>query len=483
MSLSTAFDTAKSSLAASQAQTALVARNIANVNTVGATKKYANVVTGLNGQIQIKSIAQSSNYALFRNMLDASAAVGKGNVISNGLDRLSETLGDTQLSRSPAAMASKLSDALTTLSASPNNYELARNAVTAAADLARTLNEASATTQTIRKDADDELVNAAAEMNQLLARIESLNKIVISGTRTGEDVTDASDQRDQAVAALSQYVGVNIVTRGDNDMVLYTDSGVTLFEATARVVGFNSTPGLNETVKEGNALTIDGVAVTGSNAYMPLKSGSVAGLVALRDDVLVTYQTQLDEIARGLVEAFAENDGTGPVAGLFTATAARLDASGSLVEGNVGLAGSLRLADGVVTTPTLLRDGITHSYNPGGNGAGAVAGFTGRLNELSAALSAPRAFSGTSGAAPSGSIADYAASSVSWLQSARQTSLNETEYKTTVLDRTQVTLSNETGINMDEQLTRMMELERSFQASSKLISTIDEMLKTLLNAI
>jgi flagellar hook-associated protein 1 FlgK len=479
MSLSTAFDTAKSSLAASQAQTAIVARNIANVNTVGATRKYANVVTGLNGQVQVKSVTQSSNYALFRNMLDASAAVGKGNVINNGLDRLSETLGDTNLSRSPAAMVTKLSDALNTLSASPNNYELARNAATAAADLATTIKEASITTQTIRKDADTELVNAAADMNRILANIEALNKQVIVGTRTGADVTDFSDQRDQAVAALSQYVGVSIVMRGDNDMVLYTDSGVTLFETTARAVEFSATPGLNETVTEGNALRIDGTAVTGSTAYMPLKSGSVAGLVALRDDVLVTYQTQLDEMARGLVEAFAETKTGNPaVMGLFQSDTATMNPDGTLATGLVGLAGSLRVADGLAASPTMLRDGFVYDYNTDDLG-----GFTGRLNALSTAMTATRGFSPISGADPAGSIADYASSSVSWLQATRQTSLTETEYKTTLLERTQDTLSNETGINMDEQLTQMLQFERSFQASSKLISTIDEMLQTLLNSI
>ena len=89
----------------------------------------------------------------------------------------------------------------------------------------------------------------------------------------------------------------------------------------------------------------------------------------------------------------------------------------------------------------------------------------------------------TSSADPSASIADYAASSASWLQATRSASLTETEYKQTVLELTQQTLSNETGINMDEQLTQMIEIERSYQASSKLISTIDEMMKTLLDTI
>lgn len=715
MSLSSALDTAKSSLAASQTQTAIISRNIANVNTAGATRKYANVITGASGRVQVTSVTQSSNSVLYRNMLDANAAVGKGNVIGNGLDRVNDLLGDTELSRSPASMVASLGDALSTLAASPNNYELARNAATAAADLVTTLNDASDTVQTIRKDADNELVVAAADMTRILARIEDLNRSIIAGTRSGADITDLGDQRDQAVVALSQYVGVTSQTRGDNDLVLYTDSGVTLFETKARTVQYSATPGLNATVPQGNAFRIDGTPVTGDLAYMPLKSGSVAGLVALRDDVMVTYETQLDEIARGLIQAFKETSATGAAStGVFTAAGLSAPAEASIgtfkagsatsadtlgfdfiyndqtyraslsftgpatasayqaalqsavqnaipvggtaplgagkvaVENNggafslstestgvlglglsnirstlvskygglataaapvpgtagppatpatmaigafaagtitagdklafqftydgvayaasrtftgtpadagafttflqgaietavpvaggvplgagkvtavntagalglatvatgaaksialtgvgavagdpslftgglvagasaspiTGLAGQLRLAAAVAADPRTIRDGVVYKYN-----AEAAGGYTVRLNELSDALAARRGFAAGSGADPSGSVADYAASSVSWLQNARQTSLSETEYKTTLLDGTKKALSDETGINMDEQWTHLSEIQRSYQASAKLITTIDEMLKTLLDSI
>lgn len=703
MSLSTALDTAKSSLTATQTQTGIIARNIANVNTIGATKKTANVVTGLLGQVHVTSITQSSNAVLYSNMLEANSAVGKGNVIANGLTRISETLGDTALSRSPAAMVSAMNDALSTLAASPNNYELARNAATAASDLVTRITESSATVQSVRRDADAELVQAAADMTRILATIEDLNTRIVAGTRSGSDVTDLNDARDQAVVQLSAYVGVTTLTRGNNDLVIFTDSGVTMFETTARKVEFSSTGGLNATVAEGNAFRIDGTAVTGSNAFMAIKSGIVSGLVSLRDDVMVTYQTQLDEMARGLIDAFKEVPGSDIATGLFTAsgisapasatigkfnagsiaagdsltfdfvygdksyratanfTAAPADAedfrailqsaiglattvdggatlptgadvtvgntndvlslssqtSGALgvsvsniqtyvatktgglsaaapVAGSInvgtfapgtiaagdkvaftfryggvdyavshtftsvpadeaayatvlskaieaavpvsggaalgsnkvaaaagppmtltaanpavviglsevktvpadlamhnggltggasantitGLAAQLKLAAGVTADPTLIRDGVNADYNKQDAG-----GFTTRLNQLSEALGSARSFSATSGADPSASLADYAASSISWLQATRQTAIADTDYKQTVLDQTQATLSNETGINMDEQLTRMLELERSFQAASKLISTIDEMLNTLLNSI
>ena len=72
---------------------------------------------------------------------------------------------------------------------------------------------------------------------------------------------------------------------------------------------------------------------------------------------------------------------------------------------------------------------------------------------------------------------------MSWLQDNRSKALDDADYKQTLLDRTKETLSNETGVNLDQETLRLLDLERSFQASSKILSTVDEMMKTLLNAI
>ena len=89
-----------------------------------------------------------------------------------------------------------------------------------------------------------------------------------------------------------------------------TSSGVVLFDKTARTVSFAPT-NVYTAGTTGNAVYIDGVPVTGANSVMPLKSGKLAGLAQLRDQDTVTYQSQLDEIARGLIEVFAESDQTG----------------------------------------------------------------------------------------------------------------------------------------------------------------------------
>ena len=42
--------------------------------------------------------------------------------------------------------------------------------------------------------------------------------------------------------------------------------------------------------------------------------------------------------------------------------------------------------------------------------------------------------------------------------------------------------SNATGVNVDEEMANLLELERSFEASARLISAIDQMYASLLQA-
>ncbi|KAB0679896.1 flagellar hook-associated protein FlgK [Aureimonas leprariae] len=602
--LTSALNTAKSSLSATQAQTALVSRNIANANTEGATRKYANVVTGAGGIVQVLSVAQSSNSVLFRNMLDSTSGVAQSTVVQKGLERINEMIGDIANGQTPAALIGKLTDALDAYAKSPNNYDFARTAADAAKDVATALNQGTETVDTIRRDADDQLADAATDMTRLLSKIQDLNDRVVMGTATNRDVTDLVDQRDQAVAELSQFVGVTAKTRGNNDLVLYTDSGVTLFDKVPRTVGFVQTHPLADG-QDGNGFQIDGVLVTGANAMMPLKSGKIAGLVDLRDHVAVSYQNQLDEMARGLVAATAERPATGAdVPGIFTSlntlalrTTSKVDvgtfAAGSLANGNVmtfdlqlggttykvsgelltadfasatafaaklqtmiaaavpaggtgtlgadhvavtadgsgkitlsaggtgaklalgisnfasratlgtatndataktgglvaataeitnttipGLARLISVSSAVTANAAKIRDGVGVTYNTANAG-----GYTARINALIGNLTGNQSFAGGTETIASGTLAAFATSSTSWLQDKRSSATSTTEYKQTLLDQTKTVLSNETGINLDTESLKMLELERSYQASSKVLTTIDQMLKTLMEAI
>ena len=320
------------------------------------------------------------------------------------------------------------------------------------------------------------------DLNGLLEDFHSVNSAIVVGTHAGIDITDKLDQRDKLLSQISEIIGVNMVTRGDNDAVIYTDSGVTLFETTARSVTFAPTPGLGA-AQTGNAVFVDGVPVTGSTATMPIKSGRLQGLSDLRDKATITYQSQLDEVARSLIQTFAEfrPERAGHIAGcarsLHVVRLAR-DAGFSVGAGTGWLHHGQRQRRSGAGWQPFAASGWRHS-NPGNpaylyNSSNA-AGYANRLTDLLDKLGATQSFDPVAGIDASASFGKFSTASVSWLEFARQDATNSSDYSTTLVNQASDALSNATGVNLDDEMSLLLELEKSDQASAKLIGVIEGM--------
>jgi flagellar hook-associated protein 1 FlgK len=478
---------ARSSLYTSGDQTSVVSRNIANAGVPLYSRKSVEIVTVPGSGVRTSQVVRAEEPALFRTMLGANSDASAQQVVVDALDILNTTINDVEQGASPAGLLAKFSDALQGYAAQPQSQLAAEGAVRAARNLSNGLNDASSVVQKARQDADAAMASSVDRINTLLARFDTVNKEIVTGTQSGTDVTDHLDTRDQILNELSAELGIRTSDRADGDMAVYTDSGVVLYDRGARSVQFTPTiapaPG-----QPGNAVIIDGVPVTGSGAMMPLQSGRLVGFAAVRDDITVTYQRQLDQMGRALIETFAESDQSGggqpDVPGLFTYT------GGALPSGNIdGLALSIsvnknvdpdagglaiRLRDGGISDPS----NLDYIYNSTG-----AASYTDRLDELATKFKGTQSFDSGAGLEPSATLLDYSSSSVAWLQERRKIAGDAHDYLSTLYQRATESHSKLTGVNLDEEMSTMLELERSYQSSSKIINVVDQMYSALFAAI
>jgi len=491
MSLTTATNIAQSALNVISAQTEVLTRNIAGANATSTySTKIVNVATSIDGGAQVASIVRVQNQTLFDNLLSATSSSSKQSAISAGLDQIETTVGtsaDGTASQSPSVLLANFVSALQSYDASPSDSSFAGAAVSAAKSLVSGLNSATTTVQTIRQQADSDIAASVTTINSLLQQFQTVNNEIVRGTVTGADTTDAQDARDELLKQLSEQIGITTVTGNNNTMNIYTDSGVTLFQGTARTVSFTPTTTFTSGTT-GNALYVDGVPVTGPSATMGIQSGKLAGLVSLRDNITVTYQNQLDEIAGSLISNFAESDqsgGGGPdQPGLFTTVG-----SSTLPTSTAGLAGLITvnasvdpsqggnaflLRDGGISDPS----GTNYTYNTNGD-----ASYSDRISQLLTNLSATQSFGAGGGITSTGTISDYAGASVSWLETQRTDASSESTYQTTLLSQSTTALSNGTGVNIDSQMSHMLTLEQSYQASAKLMATINSMFQSFMSTL
>ena len=499
MSLSTAFNVISSSFAANAAQIAVVSNNIANVNTPGYSRQIANAVTNSYGGADVASVTREANAELLEQVSSSTSQAATQQAISNGLSTLAATVDDSsstsstsgadQNGASPSAMLSNLQSALATYEDSPTSSSAADAVVSAASDLASSLNSASATVAQVREQADQNMASSVSTINSLLNQFTAANNNVVTGLQTGADVSSAEDTRASIVTQLAQQIGVSTTTAANGSESIYTDSGVTLFQDTPRTVSFTPTPTLVDG-GNGNAVTVDGVPITGANSPMPIQSGALAGYAALRDMLAPEYEAQLDQIAGGLINAFAESDQSATptqpsLPGLFTTPGATSLPS---MSATTGLADAIEVNPNADPSqggdPTLIRDGgISDPGNPAYTyNTTDSASYTGRIQQLISQISATQSFDPSAGLGSSSSLTDYANASVSWLQAENQQASNASSYQNALATQATSALSNATGVNLDTEMTNMLNLENTYASTAKLLTTVNSMFSALLDA-
>jgi flagellar hook-associated protein 1 FlgK len=486
MPLSSTLDVARSSLAVLSDQAAVVSRNVAQAGVAGATRKVVRLTTDPGYAPRMAGIDRGVPEALQGRMLAASSDAAREDVIVAGLESL-QAVADPQSGVTVGVRIGELASALQTFAARPSDLAVAGSAIASARDVVDALRSGAAAVARVREQAQSDIVGIVDDLNVQLSRLDELDTTVTSGTRSGKDVTDDLDERDRVIGRIAEQIGLTVIRRADNGVSLYTDSGITLYDGTVRQVVLTNEPLLPG--HKGAALVVDGILASGPDAIMRTTSGRLAGLIELRDGIAMTWGAQLDELARGLIGAFAEADQRQPptlpiAAGLFRAPGSNVLPPDGVV--SVGLAASIEINPTVDPSRSgdvsKLRDGgiagAPYVYN-----THALSSYASRLQELVDRLSVEVDSAPGSELPPKASVSEMAAASVGWLQNVRVSSDSQSKYARSVMERASSALENVAGVSIDEQITELLELQRSYQASTKLISTVDSMFSSLLQAI
>ena len=132
--------------------------------------------------------------------------------------------------------------------------------------------------------------------------------------------------------------------------------------------------------------------------------------------------------------------------------------------------------------PYLLRDG-------GANGSSYVyntssqSGFQGRLSSLISAMTKPMTFDSATKLSTNYSIAGLASASAGWVEQGRSDATAASTAADAVTSRATDALSRETGVNIDEEMSQLLALEKSYQAAAKIMTTVNSMLGDLMDSV
>ncbi len=356
MTLGAVLNSTRSSLAALAERTNTVSENIANVDNPAYSRRIAQSVSDYHGVRRV-AVSRSEDSELLARMLEYTSLHSANAARAEGLENLGLIYGDVDSEVSPLALMSRLQADMQAFASMPDSATAAARAVGTARDLAEAINRGAESVAALRQQADADIARSVDRVNDLLQRFHEANAAIVTGRLSDTEAVRQHDLRDQALIALSEELDIRTVAQNDGGLAIYTAGGAVLYEGQPREVRFESSAGLAPGAPGGRVI-IDNVPVTGNGAVMKLNSGRIAGLIELRDEIAAGWETQLDEMARGLIDAFAEHDASGALPdapGLFTWTGAPgLPPAG---EHQPGLARELQVnaladpAQGVIRSP------------------------------------------------------------------------------------------------------------------------------------
>jgi flagellar hook-associated protein 1 FlgK len=472
---------------ASTGQTIVTSRNITHANDENYTREISTTSTSTSGGVKLNPTQRAADKKLLDALLQSTSNASGQSTLLDAIKALSNTVGDVQDDGSVAWSISQFQQKLQAVEADPGNSTLASQAIASAKTLVATLNNASQVTQTVRSYADTGMAKSVTTINDLLAQFQKLDSATAGNSLDPDARASAMDSRDSILKKLSAEIGIQTVTRPDNSTAIYTDGGVTLFDKSPRTLTFVPSNTLTASMT-GGAVYADGVQITGASSPMPSKSGNLVAYAQVRDQIAPTYQNQLDEIARALVTNFAESDQSASPSqpdktGLFSYSGSPAVPGASLVP---GLASQIKVntafdpASG--GNANLLRDGgangAVYKYN-----ATNSAGFQNRLQSLIQSMGQTQSFSSSTQLQTSNTILGLATASAGWVEATRSDADIKAANAEATQTRTKAALLSGTGVNLDSEMSTMLNLEKSYQASAKVLTTINQMLGDLMQIV
>lgn len=482
MTISGALSNALSGLRAAGRGAEVVSSNISNALTPGygrRTLALASASIGGAGGVRIDGINRIVDASLNadRRLADAEQSNLQGK--ADFLKRVETMLGTPDTPSSLAAQLSNFENALITASSRPDAPERLATAVSQANSVINTLRNASDGIQQARTSADRNIATQVDRLNVALKQVATLNTQITATQVQGGDVAGLQDQRQILLDDIGTLVPVREVPRDNGQIALYSVGGAVLLDGTPATVAFNSSNVVTPYMSVGggtlSGLTINGNPVRTDAEKGALRGGVIASQFEIRDDLGVEAQSQIDTIARDLVERFQDPTIDPSLAagdaGLFTDAGTAFDPLNE-----VGLTSRLSLNASVDPEQGgevwRMRDGM-NAATPGAASDATI------LQSLVGVLSDTRTPPGGGFGVAAYSASGLVSAVTSAIGASRTTADQQLSFASTRLtELTERQLAD--GVDSDAEFARLLLIEQSYAANARMIEAADEMMQTIL---
>ncbi|HMN67612.1 MAG TPA: flagellar hook-associated protein FlgK [Bdellovibrionales bacterium] len=463
-------DVGRRSLANSQTALQTTAHNVANKSTEGYSRQRVDVVTNLpvgEGKMRIGMGARASDVTRTNNEFLEKQIEREGNQFGflssrSGMLGRVEQVYNEQVNKGLNHSLGGFFNALRELSNNPESLAT-RTAVKESADLL-TKDFARVDTQLkeIQMDADFQIATKVEEVNQLTKEIAQLNEKITGVEIGGATANDERDRRDLLVKKLSEKVNVRYAESKDGQLTITAGNTAVLVSGfSQRDLTVQSTPE-KDGKREGNFEVFykSTEHSTPVNVTKQLNGGELGGLLQVRDDVVNKFIGGMDDLAytvgwevnRAHVQGYDRQGRTG---NMFFELPMEPD----------GAASNFKVSE-VVANDVGRIAAAAQANAPGDNTiANILSGlqFKQVLDDNTA------------------TVDDFYNSLVGKIGIEAQRANSAQEAQGDIVGQLKNLRESISGVSIDEEMTKMIEYQKGFDASARLVRTADEMMDTVLS--
>ncbi|MHB1126216.1 MAG: flagellar hook-associated protein FlgK [Bacillota bacterium] len=470
------FYTAMRGMKAQQQALTVTGHNIANANTPGFSRQQAVMATtlpftaptfGRNGSVgqvgtgvDVVEIRRVRDNFLDNQIRSEVSSLGYWKSRRDMISQLEVILpepADTGLNQ----LLGEFWDGWQELSKNAESSPVRTTLVERAAALADALRHTNQQMADLRADLDQTLEIKIKEVNSLGRQIADLNEQISQIKIAGDQPNDLLDRLDLLLDQLADLTGYTLLQSDDGTMNVLIGGRSLVQGAMAR---------------ELELAEKDGVIVpvwTYDNNPMEQAGGQLEGLVVARDIALRRYQQDLDTLASGLITMVNTIHGEGYDL-VRDLTAGEKDVSFFMGTD----AGSIEVNPGIREDVSKIAAALGKTNS--GDGGNAL-----RLAQLRNILLKYDNNSAVLGLAPPGeggtTFDNFYKDMISTLGVAGQESLRMTANQENLVDALNNRKESFSGVSLDEEMAAMILYQHAYQASARMISTLDDLLDTIIN--
>jgi flagellar hook-associated protein 1 len=428
-----------------------ISNNISNANTPGYAEQNLALEAlpfdpsqGTTGGVMTSGLLSSRSEYLEQNVRNQQTLLGDSQQAASDLGEI-QPLFNPNSTTGIAGTLNNFFNSFSQLSVNPNDEPTRRNAITAAAQVAQSFNEAATGIAQVSNGINSQTSSTVNQINQLASQIAALNNQYQGDSASAQDAgLDAQMHTD--LESLSELTNFSTVQSNNGTFNIY------LGGQTPLVIGGQQFQ-ISADFSSGQTQILDSQS---NDMTSEITGGSLGAMIQENNTTLPGYMTQLNTLAQTFADQVnqqlsqgLDESGAAPTTPLFT-----YDQPGDA-------ASTLAVMD---ITPDQIAAASTGA--PGGNG-----------NAIAVAqLASATVVNGSTFTEAFGNLSAQVGNDVA---NAQQNQSDDQD----LLTQAQQQRQQVSGVSLDEEAAKLIQFQQSYQAVGQLVTTLNSLTQTLLNII